>query len=80
MRLSFVNLADGAQSATVMKDPTQDDVFEYVQKLVGPKRFYVLVTQDGKRFGKATAMDQAKLNLAVVPVGAGRAVERRSRA
>lgn len=40
----------------------------------------MLVTQDGKRFGKATAMDQAKLNLAVVPVGAGRAVERRSRA
>ena len=55
-------------------------MFEYVQKLVGPKRFYVLVTQDGKRFGKATAMDPAKLNLAVVPVGAGRAVKRRSRA
>lgn len=69
VNMTFVNMADGSRDKKVMTDPTQEDVYEHVQKLVGAKRFYVLVTQDGKRFGKATAMDQEKLNMIILPVG-----------
>lgn len=72
VHMTFVNMADGTRDETDMTDPTQEDVYEHVQKLVGPKRFYALVTQDGKRFGKATAMDQKKLNMIILPVGVRR--------
>lgn len=69
LQLTVVNGATGSTSKTTLTDPSISDVYDYVQSLVGEKRYYILVSQDGKRVGKATALNVPSLKTVVFPVG-----------
>ena len=75
LQLTVVNAATGKTSKTTLTDPSISDVYDYAQSLVGEKRFYILVSQDGKRVGKTTALNVPSLKTVVFPVSEMRRCE-----